>query len=182
MATFGNTTPGSALGTDARNYNNVAKCALSEAGNLSKISIYLNNTSTGHAACNIRAVVYDDDGADGNPGTLIAYSSGQSLADNLSAQWVDLLVTASLAAGNWWLGIQGDGTAAGIGFYGATSGGSYANGGDTYSDGPASSFGTPEATGPYNAAIYGTYTVPSSTVFLPHIFCHHTIPPFIGGH
>jgi hypothetical protein len=64
MATFGNTsTSGAAAGGSLYNGGSFlcrGKFTLSEAADVGKLSIYLDNQGDGHAACNVRAGIYDD--------------------------------------------------------------------------------------------------------------------------
>ena len=151
MSTFGQTSTGT-------NYDNaglldycvVRKCTLSEAGDITKVTLYLDSTGI-----DAKGVLYDDDGDGGLPGTLLAVSSEVSVPSG--RDWLDFALSHSASAGDYWLGAIFGGNAVAfmaVGPTGATS--RYAV--DTYSDGPVSTWSGGGAI-KYDLCVYGTYTV-----------------------
>lgn len=101
MATFGNTATGA--NTDYAFANDaiiLGKYTLSVAGIVSKLTSYLSG-SENYA----KGVVFDDNGASGKPGTLIAVTPGVALPSSVA--WTDFVFASgvSLAAGEWWIGV-----------------------------------------------------------------------------
>jgi len=168
VATFGNTsTSGAAAGGslyDGGSFLCRGKFTLSEAANVSKLSIYLDNQGSGHAACNVRAGIYDDDGASGKAATLKG-SKEVSITDNMAVQHVDFTFASpvSLAAGDWWLAIEGDRNAGGCRLYAQTASAtfhvSYEDYGSDLPDPPTDPFYTNSN---QLVCMYATYTVPAS--------------------
>ena len=168
MATFGNTSTSGAAAAgelyDGGSFLCRGKFTLSEAANVSKLSIYLDNQGSGHAACNVRAGIYDDDGASGKAATLKG-SKEVSITDNMAVQHVDFTFASpvSLAAGDWWLAIEGNSNAGGCRLYtqtaSATFHASYEDYGSDLPDPPTDPFYTNSNT---LVCMYATYTVPAS--------------------
>lgn len=130
MATFGNTSISGASASGSL-YNGGSflcrgKFTLSESADVSKLSIYLDNQGAGHAACNVRAGIYDDDGASGKAATL-KVSKEVSITDNMVVQHVDFTFASSvsLAAGDWWFAVEGDSNAGGCRLYVQTTSGTF---------------------------------------------------------
>lgn len=166
MSTFGNTSTSSIsqlgqLASGSYQYVVLGQFTLGEAGDVSKLTVYIDNASTGHAACNIRGGIYTTNGA-------LMGSATVAVADSKAAGWVDITFASSisLTAGKWMLCVQGDSTAQGCQVWGASSGGDFYVCLDYYADGlddpGASAFFSDD----YNLCIYATYSTGGGTAHL----------------
>lgn len=157
-ATFGNTADPSAYSVAKYSVDqaNLVKFTLSEAGTVSKITMYCRNDGT---AVNAKCLLYDDDGASGEPSTLLGATNAVSLTS--TAGWVDFTFATPvvLSAGNYWLGHVSGGEKVWI-YYATASGFNYRY------DTSFSSYATPGAwdiagdghLADTTLAIYATYT------------------------
>jgi hypothetical protein len=166
MATFGNTYT-EATRNDGQNYWWFGGLfTLSEAGNISKISAYLNNQYTAHAACYMKAAIYLPFPADPavNIGDLVAGTPTTAIADNIANQWVDFTFSSpvSLEAGDYWLLTLGDANAAGVSMYETADAGQTSMAHDEASYTLTSPLGAIVGRSTHTS-IYATYTVPSFT-------------------
>ena len=179
MSTFGNTSTSgiSALSplydSGMGSFNVRGKFALTEAGDVSKVSAYIDNQGDGHQACDIRVGIYDDDGSEGLAATLMD-SATLAVSDNQAAGWVDIEFSSavSLTAGNWWLAIQGSASADGCMMYGQAGSGLLHVSIDAWADGMDSPPATPFFGDAYNLCIYATYTTGGGAAHL-WIPSHH---------
>jgi hypothetical protein len=169
MATFGNTAAyEGSYASDWHDWKIVFKYALSELADVTKLTVRVTNQGTGHAACNIMGIIYDDDGASAYPATLMGVSGAVALDDNAASAAVDLTFATAvrLPAGDWCLGIIGDTNAVGVQI-GLTTGVTcpeYENA-DTYSGGPSDPFGACDYDAAFNqGCIYATYTPVTNTL------------------
>lgn len=165
MATFGQTSVSASSGSDLHTLITIGKYTLSEAGDVSKLSLYFNNQYSGHKACNMKGIIYAADGASGAPNTRKAVSPAVAIADNKAAGWVDFEFSSavSLGAGDYWLGAVGDADAVGItAYHGGSSGGSLYLVVGTYSSPEATCPSPPMATGTEKLCVYATYTASGS--------------------
>lgn len=89
----------------------ICKATLSADGDISKISVYCHrhfgNPTNG------KGLIYDDDGASGEPTTLTGVSSIHSFSGDSGGNvpaWIDFTFSpdVSLTAGDWYLGLVGD--------------------------------------------------------------------------
>lgn len=158
MAVFGNQNIESTLGTPGANTKNASKFTLSEAGTVSKLTMYCANTGASKSAGNAKGIIYSD--AAGAPNALKGTSNEVAFAYAQAAGWVDFTFATPvlLAPGNYWLGIITDATAPGCGVYRGSTGGYREWNADTYSDGPADPWGTHANAGTFPYSIYATYT------------------------
>jgi hypothetical protein len=119
MATFGKTNAGGEFDGGNYNYLKVAKYTLSESASVSKLTVSVrNNTYAGHATCNMKGIIFDDDGAAAIPGTRFGVTNEVQVLIDAALAWVDLPFAAdvSLTSGNWWIGLAIDSTATGLEF------------------------------------------------------------------
>lgn len=97
--TFGYTSIGASLGPNASaDRAELVRNTLLEAGNVTSMNIAAHITA---GAPQYKPLIYDDDGAGGIPGTRIAVGTAASIVDNT---FVTYTITATLSAGNWWIG------------------------------------------------------------------------------
>ncbi len=160
--TFGTTTVGGSSDTFAANRKRVNRYALSTAGSVSKLSIYLAPTSNSGQQL-IEGVVYAESA--GAPTTLLGTSTPLTFKSTNVAGWYELnfATPLSLAAGNYWIGIiTGESSGvAGFRYTSVTNSRDYNT--NTYTSGPSNPFGTP-TTDSEEMSIYATYSTagPSS--------------------
>ena len=169
MSIFGDTTAETGVSASWANYKFGAEYTLAEAGVVSKLTIYLANAGTGHAAFYMKPVVYAD--SSGAPGALLATGSPVLVADSAAVARYDMPLAAplSVAAADYWLGAIFDANAAGSQLRCVTTGGTMYYNADTYSDGATDPFGTPSTTA-YKMAIYATYvTAGTATLYSDHV-------------
>lgn len=160
MPTFGQTTTGS--GGSAPNSNDrywASKFTLSEDGAVTKVTAFFDYDAgnTSNAGDNGKAVIYAD--SSGSPGALVGVSS--AVAIGAGDQTVDFPLTASLTAGDYWLGIVTDSFNSRLHTFSWTGGNHVRKESLTYAS-PGDPMGTPDATGSNIFGIYATYEVPVS--------------------
>jgi len=157
MATFGYSTDETTLATGWADVKSGNRHALLEAGLISKLTIYIDNLQTGHAATHIRGLIYSD--ASIQPDALLATGDAIAVADNAALAWLDLTFAAPLSSGaaDLWLAFHADAAGNGLGIHRALTGGTSAYNADTYSDGPENPFGA-HTDGTRNYCLYATYT------------------------
>lgn len=179
MSTFGNgsISGASVLGSLADGGNQFSvrgKFPLTEAGEISKLTVYIDNQGAGHRACNIRGGVYDDDGDGGQAGTLKG-SATVAVSDNQAAGWVDITFSSpiSVGAGEWWLCVQGDSNAVGCRLYGTTTGGTMAAAVDAYADGLSNPGAVPFFIDVGLLCIYATYSTGAAGI--PPLLLNHLL-------
>ena len=102
--TFGTTTIGGSSDAFAPDRKRVNAYSLSQAGSVSKLSVYLQPGYASGSA-NIKGVIYAD--SNGSPGGLIATSSQLVFPSTGAAGWYDLPFASppSLAPGRYWIGV-----------------------------------------------------------------------------
>ena len=148
MPTFGYDSPGAS--PDLAEANNAVggNYALSEAGNVSKLTFYCR---TYGGTGNVKCAVYSDSG--GAPADLLAESSAVEV-DSTPA-WRDFPLSVSLSPGTYWLCFLSD-VNIWIAYDSGSSSTKYV--GATYPTFP-DPFGSPSTwNGPRNMSIYATYT------------------------
>ena len=161
MSTFGRTDVAGCTGGDSgdQNYTVVSKYVLSEAGSVSKLSVYITNLAGGHAACYMKGVIYSDSG--GNPLTLKGTTDALAVADSKALGWVDLTFASPVAlnAGTYWIGGFGDANSSGIDYYADYAAGDSCRFGiDLYTTGPVATFNQYNVNYEHDLAVYATYT------------------------
>lgn len=158
MSTFGHTTLEGTHGTSTSNKKRTWKLTLPEAGSISEILVYVEATKAGEQG--IRGVVYDDDGTAGAPKTLLGVTADRVYKSTEGAGWFVLTFAEplKLAAGEYWIGYHVGTTSEVIGIRYQSVGGTMVRSAnaDTYSDGAANPFGTPE-TETIDYSIYAVY-------------------------
>lgn len=183
MTTLGITDTAGMSGSDLQlNVQYGCKFTMPVSGSVSTISIYMDgNGSLTDTQQVFIATVYDDDGADGDAGTLLGYTGEQTVLDAAAAAWVVFTFAApiELAAGDFWFMVHcGASSKIGrmYGKTGSTPAGLFA---DVYAGGPLA---TAASTTNYtkNYAIYATYT--PTAMYIPGIMQTHCVPSQIGGH
>ena len=104
FATFGKSTAGSAAAGAVANRKSVSRYALSRAGYLLKLSIYLQPTHK-RGRQPLAGVVYAD--AAGSPGSLLGISQQLQITRASPSGWYDLVFASppALAPGNYWIGV-----------------------------------------------------------------------------
>jgi hypothetical protein len=168
VATFGNTSTTNDTYWYDLDYKVASKYTLSEAGLVSKLSVYAKKvTGTGVA----RLFIQDDDGSGGGPGTLLATTPEISVSSS-TLSWIDgtFASEVELAAGSYWLGIHFGGGLQVVGQE-STTPGKY--GTDTYSDGTSATWSGMDT---YNVSwcIYATYSTTPSGIPMP-LLCHYLL-------
>lgn len=100
MPTFGYTSVGANHTTAAVNMAVASRFAISETGDLSKLTAYLDGN------VNVKGLVYSD--SSGTPNALLGVTTPTNIS-SLGA-WFDLTFGSplNLSAGNYWLGVIGD--------------------------------------------------------------------------
>ena len=112
-ATFGNTNiESTGFGTTSDYLIYLNKFSLAETANITSMSAYIAKYDSVASNIQVRYVIYDDDGASTNPGTLIAVTDNSSLISSSTPSWITLPFSGinlkTLPPGNYWLGIHHD--------------------------------------------------------------------------
>ncbi|MEA2209267.1 MAG: hypothetical protein QOF54_1744, partial [Solirubrobacteraceae bacterium] len=155
-ATFGKTTVGASSDSFLADRKRVSRYALTTAGTVTKLSIYLAPTgATGQQV--LKGVVYAD--SSGAPGALLGISEQLTFKSTNAAGWYDLALASplKLAAGNYWIGIITGATSSIAGFRYTSVSGARDYNANTYTSGASNPFGTP-TTDAEQASLYATYT------------------------
>ena len=163
--TFGNTNVEvESVDYDNADMKHVMRAQLTEAGSVTKLSAYLGNTQTGHQACYVKGLIYNDK-AGPLPDALLGTSAATALADNKAAGWTDLTFSTpvALAAGYYWIGIIFDELSAGVTWPRKLGGATFPRyfNADDYTDGPTNPFGSGSNTN-VDWSIYATYSATST--------------------
>ncbi len=155
-ATFGKTTVGGSSDSFLAERKRVNRYALSVAGSLSKLSVYLAPTGTTGQQV-LKGVVYGDSA--GAPGALLGSTEQLTFKSTNAAGWYDLTFASALklSAGNYWIGVMTGASASVTGFrYDSVSAARRYNA-NTYASGPSNPFGS-TSTDNEQASLYATYT------------------------
>lgn|SRR3990167_67742 len=110
MATFGNVFAGTETINETGGtwrINAGGAWPLSEAGTVSTITALLQATST---TGNCKAMIYDDNGTNGDPGTLLGVSGIIAITTTKGSFVFTFSPGISLAIGSYWLAVVSDGT------------------------------------------------------------------------
>jgi subtilisin family serine protease len=155
-ATFGTTTTGGASDSMLANRKRVNRYQLPIAGNVTKLSIYLQPTPTSGTQL-LKGVLYADNA--GSPGALLGTTSELAFSSTNTAGWYDLVFPSpvALAAGNYWIGMISGATSSVAAFRYTSVNGSRNYNSNTYTSGPSDPFGTPN-TDAEQMSEYATYT------------------------
>jgi iron transport multicopper oxidase len=155
-SSFGKTSVGGSSDSFLADRKRVNRYALTSAGSLSKLSIYLAPTGTSGQQL-LRGLVYADNG--GAPGALLGSTEALTFKNTNAAGWYDLTFSTplKLAAGNYWIGaITGaSSNVAGFRYDNVTGARDY--NANTYTSGPSATFGTPNVDNE-QTSLYATYT------------------------
>jgi hypothetical protein len=140
-ATFGTTTIGGTYDAFAPDRKRVNAYSLSQAGSVSKLSVYLQPGYASGSA-DIEGVIYAD--SNGSPGALIATSSQLVFPSTGAAGWYDLPFASppSLAPGRYWIGVFTGGPTHTAGYRYTTVSNSRALNSNLYTSGPSNPFGS----------------------------------------
>jgi hypothetical protein len=135
----------------------VNRFALSAAGSVFKLTMYLAPTGTSGQQV-LKGVVYADQG--GSPGALLGTSNELTFHSTDAAGWYDLTFASpiSLQAGTYWIGVLTGATGNVTGFRWNNVSNSRAANADTYTDGATPTFGTATIDAE-QMSVYATYNV-----------------------
>ncbi|HWX74476.1 MAG TPA: hypothetical protein VNZ05_04165, partial [Solirubrobacteraceae bacterium] len=156
IVTFGKTTIGASTDTFLAERKRVSRYALTEAGTVSKLSVYLAPTKTTGQQV-VKGVIYADSSS--APGALLATSEQLTFKSTNTAGWYDLVfgTPVKLAAGNYWLGAITGATSNVASFrYDSVTGARDWNA-NKYASGPSNPFGAVTVDAK-QASLYATYT------------------------
>jgi subtilisin family serine protease len=155
-ATFGKTITGAQSDSFGADRKRVNRYALTQAGALTKLSMYLAPTGTSGQQV-LKGVVYAD--AAGKPGALLASSNALTFHSSDAAGWYDLPLPSelSLSAGSYWVGVITGGTSGVAGFrWDSVSSSRYYNS-NSYTSGPTDPFGSATVDGE-QMSLFAKYT------------------------
>lgn len=143
----------------------VSKVTLDTPGRLDELYAYLQNQQSTFP---VRVILYDDDGSNGEPGSLLAQTSTLNIPNSgFTTRGGPVTLPINLAAGNYWIGIHSGGNSIVIDNDGSATPRRVVDGalGDNFSDGTATTWGASRNTtdtGSYQAwGIVGTAVNPS---------------------
>jgi hypothetical protein len=155
-ATFGKTRAGNTSASFSSDRKQVNRYALSGSGSVTKLSVYLQPTSTGGQEV-LRGVIYADSG--GSPGTLLGVTNELTFASSNAAGWYDLNLPAAvqLSAGNYWIGVLSGATSGVAGYRYSKANRSRDLNSNTYSSGASNPFGS-FTTDNQQMSLFATYT------------------------
>jgi predicted RNase H-like HicB family nuclease len=153
--TFGTTSVGASndsFGADKKRAN---RYALTTAGSVSKLRIYLAPTTTAGQQV-LKGLIYADSST--APSALLASTEQLTFKNTNSAGWYDLNFSSpvKLAAGNYWIGAITGATSSVAGFRYTSVANSRAKNNDTYTSGPTNPFGA-VTTDAEQTSLYATY-------------------------
>jgi hypothetical protein len=154
--TFGTTSVGASKDSFLVDRKRVNRYALSTAGSVSKLSIYLAPTTTAGQQLLMGLIYADSSNA---PAALLGVSEQLTFKNTNSAGWYDLKFASpvKLAAGNYWIGVITGATSNVAGFRYASVASSREYNTNTYASGPTNPFGAP-STDAEQTSLYATYT------------------------
>ena len=164
MSTFGRTSYAGCTWDGAGDADGkvIGRYTLTESGNVSKLTIYVDNSSGG--ACYIRGIIYSNNGSN-QPYSLLGTGDSMSVAGAQGPGWVDLTfpTPVALTAADYWIGLQLDSNASGVDLAAISVANYGAYLADTYSDGPSNPWGS-TALEALNLCVYATYSAGSAPV------------------
>jgi hypothetical protein len=140
-ATFGKTTIGASGDAFVANRKRVSRYALSAAGSVTKLSVYLAKTSISGSQV-IEGIIYSDSG--GAPSALLGQTEQLTFSSTQAAGWYDLKLASplKLAAANYWIGVITGSTSRVIGYRFDKVTGSQDFNENLFSSGPTNPFGS----------------------------------------
>jgi thermitase len=156
VATFGKTNVGSSSDTYAADRKRVNRYALTTAGSVSKLSIYLTSAASSGQQL-LQGVVYADSA--GKPAALLGSSEALTFKAKSAAGWYDLKFSAplKLAAGEYWIGVITGASGGVAGFRYDSVAGSRDYNANSFSAGPSTAFGS-VSTDAEQTSLFATYT------------------------
>ncbi len=160
MATFGNTNLEATLSNPLNQIVALGKFQTpADCTSITKITMGIGNTRSGHLACNVKGLIYAADGTGGRPYTRIAVGDAIAVADSFSG-WKDLSFGANTVSSStdYWWGLIGDDNAVGLGFYYTNPGGADYVGSNNYSSPGNPIGGTEYEFSTLKISVYMTYT------------------------
>jgi hypothetical protein len=164
-ATFGTLTQGDNYLDIYESDALVAGAVLSETGTTSKISVYME---TGSGTCPVKGVIYDNDGAGGSPGTVLAVGSAVTVDTDL--EWYDSTLSVELSAGTYWIGvIAGSGSTVLVQVFNLAGTYNAIDNDNLYSS--PTSFVVTSSNADWNVSAYVTYTAAGGTPTSQVIIC-----------
>jgi hypothetical protein len=155
-ATFGKTSVGGSSDRFLSERKRVNRYALSTAGSVTKLSLYLAPTETSGQEV-LKGLIYSDSG--GAPSSLLGVSEQLTYKSTEGAGWHDLTFATpvKLAAGNYWIGVITGQTAGVAGFRFDSVASSRDYNANTYASGPTNPFGSVTVDAE-QTSLYATYT------------------------
>jgi subtilisin family serine protease len=155
-ATFGKTSVGAYSDAFASERKRVNRYALSTAGSLTKLSLYLAPTATSGQEV-LKGILYADSAT--APGGLLGVTEQLTFKSTNTAGWYDLVFhsAVNLAAGNYWIGVMTGPTASVAGFRFDSVSGSRDFNSNPFASGPTNPFGAVTVDSE-QMSIYATYT------------------------
>jgi subtilisin family serine protease len=153
---FGKSTMGTSSDTFLADRKRVNRYALTVAGRVSKLSIYLAHTATSGQQV-LKGLIYADSG--GAPEALLGVSEQLTFTSTSPSGWYDLSFSSpiSLSAGNYWIGVITGPTSGVAAFRYDSVTGSRAYNANTYSAGPSNPFGGVTSDSE-QTSLYATYS------------------------
>ncbi len=155
--TFGKTTIGGSPDNFLAARKRVSRYALTSAGTVTKLSIYLAPAAVSGQQV-LKGLVYADSG--GSPSALLGTSEELTFKSTQAAGWYDLhfAVPLKLSAANYWIGVITGANNNVAGFRYDSVPGSRDYNANTYTSGPSNPFG-PFNTDSEQMSLYATYTL-----------------------
>jgi hypothetical protein len=156
IVTFGKTSVGASSDKFLADRKRVSRYALTSAGSVTKLSIYLAPTSTTGQQV-LKGLIYAD--SSNAPGALLGTSEQLTYKNTNSAGWYDLVFSSpvKLAVGNYWIGVITGATSNVAGFRYDSVAASRDYNTNTYTSGPTNPFGSVTIDAK-QASLYATYT------------------------
>ncbi|HST14863.1 MAG TPA: S8 family peptidase [Gaiellaceae bacterium] len=156
--TFGTTSIGPSSDQILAARKRVNRYQLPVAGAVSKLTVYLQPTGTSGSQT-FKGVIYADN--NGAPGALLGTTTEISFQSAQQAGWYDLVfqTPVNLVAGSYWIGLFSGATSYVAAFRYQTQSNSRVYNADSYGDGPANPFGTPNFDSEL-MSVYATYSSP----------------------
>jgi hypothetical protein len=154
-ATFGTTCVGSASDYFLSERKRVNHYALTEAGSVTKLSVYLWPRTSGQEL--LKGLIYAD--SSGTPAALLGVTNEFTYSNTDGTGWFDLLFSSpvKLVPGNYWIGVMTGPTAGVAGWRFDTVPLSRDYNANTFTEGPTNPFGT-VTTDSEQASLFATYT------------------------
>ncbi len=159
--TFGLTSVGSHSDVMVSDRKRATKAALSVAGTVTKLTMYLAPTGTSGQQV-MQGIIYADQS--GSPGALLGATNAFTFSSTNAAGWYDLPFPSSIALkpGTYWIGVMSGGATKVTSFRWNSVSQSRALNTNTYTSGASSPFGTATIDSE-QMSVYATFTPQSAT-------------------